>query len=45
MEENGEVEAVLPTLLARITEDTSRVKGEKTLERASWCRERRSIGR
>lgn len=45
MEENGQVEAVLPTLLALITEDVSRVKGEKILKRASWCRERSYMGR
>ena len=33
MEENGEVEIVLPTLLALITEDVSRVRGEKILQR------------
>ena len=45
MEANGQVEAVLPTLLALITEDVSRVKGEKILKRASWCRERSYKGR
>ena len=43
-EENGEVEAVLPTLLALITENVSRIKGEKILKRASWCREKSYTG-
>lgn len=34
----------MPTLLALITENVSRIKGEKILKRASWCREKSYTG-